>query len=148
MRWRSQGRRVVRPVSLVLCPFQLQCRMDRARFHALVAEAIDEIPEPFRDYLENVAVVVEDEPSDELLREMEMDPRQDTLYGLYEGVPVGERQFDGAPMLPDRIIIYYRPLVRDFGTPTAIRREIRTTIIHEVGHVFGLEDDEIEAEGY
>lgn len=152
MKGHGRRRRVVRldldPESLVLDPFRLQCRMDRARFHALVAEAIDEIPEPFRGHLENVAVVIEDEPSDELLREMEMDPRHDTLYGLYEGVPVGERPFDGAPMLPDRIIIYYRPLVRDFRTPTAIRREIRTTIIHEVGHVFGLEDDEIEAEGY
>jgi predicted Zn-dependent protease with MMP-like domain len=122
--------------------------MDRDRFHALVAEAIDEIPEPFRSHLANVEVVVEDEPSAELLREMGMDPRHDTLYGLYEGVPVDERHFDEAPLLPDRIAIYFRPLVRDFRTPAAIRREIRTTIIHEVGHVFGLEDDEIEAEGY
>lgn len=122
--------------------------MDRAKFHALVAEAIDEIPEPFRDHLVNVEVVVEDEPGDALLREMGLDPRRDTIYGLYEGVPVDERPFEGAPLLPDRIAIYYRPLVRDFRTPHAIRREIRNTIIHEVGHVFGLEDDEIEAEGY
>lgn len=122
--------------------------MDRARFHALVAEAIDEIPAPFRDHLANVEVVVEDEPGAEVLRAMGLDPRRDTIYGLYEGVPVGERGFDDAPLLPDRIVIYYRPLLRDFRTPGAIRREIRTTIIHEVGHVFGLEDDEIEAEGY
>ena len=122
--------------------------MDRARFHSLVVEAIDAIPEPFRDHLANVEVVVEDEPAAEILREMGLDPRRDTIYGLYEGVPVGERVFDDAPVLPDRIVIYYRPLLRDFRTPGAIRREIRTTIIHEVGHVFGLEDDEIEAEGY
>ncbi|MFN8643674.1 MAG: metallopeptidase family protein [Candidatus Binatia bacterium] len=122
--------------------------MDRARFQALVIEAIDEIPEPFRAHLENVAVVVEDEPGPALLREMGLDPRRDTIYGLYDGVPVSERGFDDAPLLPDRIVVYYRPLVRDFRTPGAIRREIRTTIIHEVGHVFGLDDDEIEAEGY
>ena len=121
--------------------------MDRARFHALVVAALDEIPEPFRGHMENVAVIVEDEPSDELLREMGLDPRRDTLYGLYEGVPVGERGF-AAEMLPDRIAIYYRPLVRDFRTPTAIRREIRKTVIHEIGHVFGLDDDAIESEGY
>lgn len=113
-----------------------------------MAAAIDEIPEPFRAHLGNVEVVVEDEPGAELLREMGLDPKRDTIYGLYEGVPVDERPFDGAPLLPDRIAIYYRPLVRDFRTPGAIQREIRATIIHEVGHVFGLEDDEIEAEGY
>ncbi|MBX3027639.1 metallopeptidase family protein [bacterium] len=122
--------------------------MDRRRFHALVAAAIEEIPEPFRRHLVNVEVVVEDEPSDELLREMGLNPRRDTIYGLYEGVPIDERALDGGPLLPDRIAIYYRPLVRDFRTPGAIRREIRATIIHEVGHLFGLEDDEIEAEGY
>jgi predicted Zn-dependent protease with MMP-like domain len=122
--------------------------MDRARFHALVAEAIDEIPDPFRAHLAHVEVVVEDEPGADLLREMGLDPRRDTIYGLYEGVPVDERALDDAPLLPDRIAIYFRPLVRDFRTPAAIRREIRTTIIHEVGHVFGLDDDEIEAEGY
>lgn len=122
--------------------------MDRARFRALVAEAIDEIPEPFRAHLGNVEVVVEDEPGEALLRGMGLDPRRETIYGLYEGVPLDERALEGAPLLPDRIAIYYRPLVRDFRTPGAIRREIRATIIHEVGHVFGLDDDEIEAEGY
>jgi predicted Zn-dependent protease with MMP-like domain len=122
--------------------------MDRAKFHAVVVAAIDEIPEPFRSHLENVEVVVEDEPSPEILREMGLDPRRDTIYGLYEGVPVDERALGDAPLLPDRIAIYYRPPVHDFRTPGAIRREIRKTIIHEVGHVFGLDDDEIEAEGY
>ncbi|MEO8605482.1 MAG: metallopeptidase family protein [bacterium] len=122
--------------------------MTRARFHELVVAALEEIPPPFRDQLDGVAVVVEDEPSDELLRELGLDPRHDTLYGLYDGVPVNERSVaDGLP-LPDRIAIYYRPLVRDFRTPSAIRREIRKTVIHEVGHLFGLDDDEIESEGY
>jgi len=119
----------------------------RERFHALVAAALDDIPEPFRSRLAGVEVVVEDEPPPELLRELGLDPRRDTLYGLYDGM-AGEVAFDAPLALPDRIAVYYRPLVRDFRTPTAIQREIRKTVIHEVGHLFGLDDDEIEAEGY
>ena len=122
--------------------------MDRTRFEALVAEALDEIPEPFQIYVARVAVVIEDEPSAALLRELDMDPRRDTLFGLYEGTPVGERFLDETALLPDRITIFYRPLVRAFRTPGAIRREIRKTVIHELGHCFGLEDDAIELEGY
>ncbi|MGD9764682.1 MAG: metallopeptidase family protein [Candidatus Binatia bacterium] len=122
--------------------------MDRERFRALVAEAIDELPEVFRRRLENVEVVVEDEPPAELLREMGLDPRRDTLFGLYQGIPATERGWADALTLPDRIAVYFRPLVREFRTPSAIRREIRKTIIHEVGHFFGLDEDEIEAEGY
>lgn len=122
--------------------------MDRERFAVLVEEAIDGIPEPFRRHLENVAVVIEDEPPAEVLAEMGLDPRYDTIYGLYEGVPLDERSVADPIRLPDRIAIYFWPLVRDFRTPGAIRREVRKTIVHEIGHVFGLDDDEIEAEGY
>ena len=122
--------------------------MDRARFEALVAEAIDEIPEPFQTHLEQIAVVIEDEPRPELLREMGMHPQRDRLFGLYEGTPLSERQGTDEALLPDRITIYYRPLVRAFRSPAAIRREIRTTLVHELGHALGLKDDEIAAEGY
>ena len=122
--------------------------MHRERFRELVAEALDEIPEPFREHLESVEVVVEDDPSDEVLRDMGLDPQRDTIYGLYEGTPLSERSVDDSLRLPDRITIYRRPLVHEFRTPVAIRREIRKTVVHELGHVFGLEDDDIEAEGY
>jgi predicted Zn-dependent protease with MMP-like domain len=121
--------------------------MNRERFEALVAEALEEIPEPFRTYLENVAVIIEDEPSAETLHEMGLHPRRDRLFGLYEGTPLGERTFGDTLALPDRITIFYRPLVRTFRTPAAIRREVRKTVVHELAHVFGLDDDEIEAEG-
>jgi predicted Zn-dependent protease with MMP-like domain len=122
--------------------------MDRSRFEALVGEALDEIPEPFQKYLAQIAVVIDDEPSAELLREMGMDPRRDTLFGLYEGTPLGERALGEVAALPDRITIFYRPLVRAFRTPGVIRREIGKTVVHEIAHCFGLEDDAIEAEGY
>lgn len=122
--------------------------MDRQRFSALVAEALEDIPEPFRSRLESVEVVVEDEPSPELLRHMGMHPRRETLFGLYEGTPLTERGLYGTPLLPDRITIFYRPLVRVFRTPAAIRREVRKTVVHEIGHFFGLDDPDIETEGY
>jgi predicted Zn-dependent protease with MMP-like domain len=123
-------------------------RMQRARFRELVADALDDVPEPFRRHLETIEVVVEDEPSAAALRAMGLDPRRDTLFGLYEGTPLGARALADGPLLPDRITIFYGPLVRACRTPAAIRREIRATVIHELGHVFGLEDDELEAEGY
>jgi predicted Zn-dependent protease with MMP-like domain len=122
--------------------------MDRERFEALVAEALEDIPEPFHAHLETVSVVIEDEPSAELLREMGLNPHRDTVFGLYEGTPLAERALDETLVLPDRITIFFRPLVRSFRTPAAIRREVRKTVIHELGHYFGLEDDDIEAEGY
>ena len=78
--------------------------MDRDRFEKLVQQAITELPEEFRGKLQNVAVIVEDTPSDDLLDRMEV-PADDTLFGLYEGVPLTERGFD-SPLYPDRILIF------------------------------------------
>lgn len=122
--------------------------MDRDRFRALVAEALDGIPEPFSSRLANVEVIVEDEPDDALLEDMGLDPRRDTLFGLYEGTPLGERGDTDPMTLPDRITIFYRPLVQAFRTPGRLRREIQKTIIHEVGHFFGFDDGDLEREGY
>jgi predicted Zn-dependent protease with MMP-like domain len=122
--------------------------MDQRQFEALVEEALDGIPEPFRARLENVDVVIEDQPAPSLLRSMGMDPKRDTLFGLYDGVPLTEREATYGMALPDRITIFYRPLVRTFRTPAAIRREIQKTVIHEIGHFLGLDEEEIEGEGY
>lgn len=122
--------------------------MDRERFRELVAEAVDGIPEPFSSCLENVEVVIEDEPSPELLSRVGLHPRHDTLFGLYEGIPLTERSVNDAMRLPDRITIFYRPLRRACVTPAAIRAAIRDTVIHEIAHFFGMEEDEIRREGY
>ena len=122
--------------------------MDRERFRELVAEALEDIPEPFLSRLENVEVVVEDEPPPALLREMGLDPRRDSLFGLYQGTPLGERGDTPNLTLPDRIVIYYRPLLHAFPTPRALRRQVRDTVIHEIAHYFGLDDEDIEREGY
>jgi len=121
--------------------------MGRAAFTRLVAEALDTIPEEFGRHLANVAVVVEDAPSPALLRDMGLDPRRDTLYGLYQGVPLPERTGD-PPALPDRIVVYAAPLLRDCRTVRTLKREIRTTVVHELAHAFGLDDRAIRRHGY
>jgi len=122
--------------------------MDRDRFEELVREALDDLPEEFANRLENVEVIVEDEPSPELLQSMGLHPRRDTLFGLYRGVPLGQRGVNYGGVLPDTITIFYRPLLRACVTPERIRRQVRITVIHEIAHFFGLDDAAIRALGY
>ena len=122
--------------------------VERAEFEELVRDALDGLPEDFARHLDNVAVVVEDEPTPELLRSLGLHPRRDTLFGLYQGVPLNLRGAAFGGMLPDKITIYYHPLVRVFRTPDRIRRQIRKTVIHEIGHLFGLDDKTICDLGY
>jgi predicted Zn-dependent protease with MMP-like domain len=122
--------------------------VDRGRFRTAVARAVETIPSPFRERLENVEIVVEDEPSDEQIRAVGLDPETATLFGLYEGTPLPEREHNYGMALPDRIFLFYGPLVDAFPSEAELTREIRVTIVHEVGHFFGLDDDEIEDLGY
>jgi predicted Zn-dependent protease with MMP-like domain len=120
----------------------------REEFEDLVRDALDELPEEFATRLDNVEIVIEDEPGPELLRSMGMDPRRQTLFGLYQGVPLHLRGDSYGGILPDKITIFYRPLLRACGTPERIRRQVRKTVIHEVGHFFGLNDKAIRDLGY
>ena len=118
--------------------------MTREHFDRLVARAVRGIPKRFRDEMDNVAVVVEDRPSPELLEEMELAPPE-TLYGLYQGTPLPEREWAHGNVLPDRITIYQQPIVEDTEDDDAVIRAIGETVIHEFGHYFGLSEEEIEA---
>ena len=117
--------------------------MTRERFTALVEEALQEIPRRFRDAMRNVAVVVEDEPSPDLLAEMDMEP-SDTLFGLYHGTPLTERDSHYGNTLPDRISIYQFSIEDACEDEEDIRQCIAETVIHEFGHYFGLSEEEIE----
>jgi predicted Zn-dependent protease with MMP-like domain len=118
--------------------------MNREQFERLVVEAMTLIPKRFRREMKNLAVVVEDEPSPALLAEMEIEP-PDTLYGLYHGTPLTERTWGHGNALPDRISIYRIPIEEDCdGDEDEIRAQIGETLIHEVGHYFGLSEEEIE----
>jgi predicted Zn-dependent protease with MMP-like domain len=122
--------------------------VDRIQFQELVQEAIDALPEEFARALDNVAIVIEDEPTSELLGTLGLDPRRDTLFGLYQGVPLPARGGTAPSILPDKISIFYRPLRRACRTPALLRRQVQTTLIHEIGHYFGMLDEEIEDLGY
>ena len=117
--------------------------MTRDRFTRLVEEALRDIPHRFREAMKNVAVVVEDEPSPELLEEMEMEP-DDALFGLYQGIPLTERDSHYGNTLPDRISIYQRPIEEACEDDEDIRQCVAETVIHEFGHYFGLSEEEIE----
>jgi predicted Zn-dependent protease with MMP-like domain len=105
-------------------------------FEEHVRQALDSLPPRIAAALENVAVVVRDEHPD--------DP---DLFGLYEGTPLPERG-DMAGSLPDRITIYRRPLEEEFDDPDELEDEIRITVLHELGHYFGLDEDRLSELGY
>ena len=117
--------------------------MTRAEFERLVAEAVHLIPRRFRREMKNLALVVEDEPSAELLEEMEIEP-PDSLYGLYHGTPLPERTWGFGNNLPDRITIFQRPIEEDCDDHDEMRKIIGETLIHEVGHYFGMSEEQIE----
>jgi predicted Zn-dependent protease with MMP-like domain len=114
-------------------------------FEELVADALDAIPQPFANALDEVAIVIADEPSDDQRRENEIEP-DDTLYGLYEGVPRTEWDADWAAM-PNRITLFRLPLEEDFADPDDLADEVWLTVIHELAHHLGIDDDRLEALG-
>jgi len=115
----------------------------REAFTVLVEEALREIPRRFRKAMRNVAIVVEEEPSPDILEEMEID-EGDTLFGLYHGTPLTQRGWGYGNSLPDRISIYQRPIEEACADGEEIRDCIAETVIHEFGHYFGMSEEEIE----
>lgn len=119
----------------------------RKDFARALREALLELPPMFRDALANVAVVVEEGPSDDLLDELGV-PADDTLYGFYHGVPLPERSVQDSGLLPDKISIYRGPLMEDFPDRNELCRQIRITLLHEIGHYFGMDEEELSRLGY
>lgn len=118
--------------------------MTREAFRRLVSEAIDSIPLAFAERVRNLAIVIEDEPSAALLEEMAIEP-PDTLLGLYQGTPLPERRWDHGNDLPDRILLFQGPIEDDAEEDGDVVGVIGETLIHELGHYFGLSEDEIMA---
>jgi len=121
--------------------------MENAEFERLVAGALDDIPAEFARLLANVTVVVEEEPPPRLLLALGLDPARESLYGLYQGVPLSRRPHDFAG-LPDRITIFAGPLLRNCPTHAALRQQIRKTVVHEIAHFFGLDERRVRGLGY
>ena len=109
--------------------------MDDEQFEEHVRAALDSLPEDLAKGLENVAVVIEDES-----------PEDPSILGSFFGYPHGERTPSGA--LPARVAIYRRPLIEAFPDPVELEREIRITVLHELAHYFGIDEDRIAELGY
>ena len=117
--------------------------MTHAEFEALVERALRSLPRGFKEKIENVAVVVEEWADDETLQELGIEP-PDTLYGLYRGTDLTRRDSSYGNVLPDTIHIYQGPIEEDCDDPDEMAELVRDTVIHEIGHYFGLDDDTME----
>jgi predicted Zn-dependent protease with MMP-like domain len=116
-------------------------RISPEEFEAYVAEALDSVPAPFRKYLENVVVGVEEEPFEEDYEETDT-PDDYELFGIFRGVPFFDRG-TSVSSLPAQIAIFRGPILRSFATRGEAVRAIRDTVVHEVGHMLGLDDHEM-----
>lgn len=122
-------------------------RVTTARFESLVRQAVETLPEPFQGRLADVAIDVEPQPDSATLRALDLDdPGQ--LLGLYQGTPLTERTIEHDGRLPDRIVIYQRNVERICRTRHQIIEQVRRTVLHEIGHHFGLDEDALDALGY
>jgi predicted Zn-dependent protease with MMP-like domain len=119
-------------------PTSRDWRLKTEAFEQVVAEAIDALPDDFARLLDNVAIVVEEEPTSE---DLEGDDEEE-LLGIYRGVPLPERGF-GDVQLPDQIALFRQPILRVSESRSEAIEEIRDTLIHELGHFFGLDDEEM-----
>ena len=119
-------------------------RMNNREFVRLVRQAYMEMPPQWVQALGNIDVVVEEWPGPE---EQDLINGEGTLFGLYQGVPMTERE-GGDPMLPDRIVIYRQPILRSCSSRTEAEHEIRVTLLHEIGHYLGMGEDDLHRLGY
>ncbi|HEY3081890.1 MAG TPA: metallopeptidase family protein [Chloroflexota bacterium] len=122
-------------------------RLYRARFERLVDRALRQLPDRWADRLDNVAIVVAEEPSPAQRSAAGVGPDAE-LYGLYEGIPQPQRPSTYGMVLPDRITIFQRSIEADCRSEAAIVAEVRHTIIHELAHHFGIDDARLDELGF
>ena len=117
--------------------------MDRSSFEKLVEKSLERLPKKFKHKLRNIMIEIEDRPAQELLDDMGIE--SGTLFGLYQGVPLTERDWNFGNALPDRIVIYQRPIESAAASPEEIEEIVLDTVVHEVGHYFGFDDQSLYA---
>ncbi|MFC2037084.1 metallopeptidase family protein [Chloroflexota bacterium] len=115
-------------------------------FEALVDEALNSLPDEIQVWLDNVAVVVAERPTPKQLAQVGLGPG-DLLFGLYVGVPKTRRGFTYGEIVPDKIVIFQRPIERVCRTPAQIHERVRQTVLHEIGHHFGMDEGQLRAAG-
>jgi len=122
-------------------------KLSRNRFDVIVKRAIERIPVEFREHLDNMIITVQARPSPELLEEMGFAP-DEPLLGLYTGVPLPERSAFEPPLYPDQIYIFQQPLQQICDTIEELEEEIEITVVHEVAHYLGIDEDRLAELGY
>ncbi|MBI5288397.1 MAG: metallopeptidase family protein [Chloroflexi bacterium] len=120
--------------------------MDRAQFIALVRQALRDVPSPFKEHLKLVDIVVKRRPAADDLDAADLAP-DESMYGFYRGIPLTERDGGYNLVAPDVIDIYQEPLEEDFPDEAELIEEIRATVLHELAHFFGIDDDRLEELG-
>jgi predicted Zn-dependent protease with MMP-like domain len=115
--------------------------MNRSAFEKLVQHSLQRLPRRFKQKIKNISIEIEDNPSAALLSDMKI--QSGTLFGLYQGVPLTEREWNYGNMLPDRIVIYQRPIEVAASSPDEIETIVLDTVMHEIGHYFGFGDEEL-----
>jgi predicted Zn-dependent protease with MMP-like domain len=127
-------------------------KAERERFDALFEEVIDALPEQWRQYVDEVPIIVEDHPDPKLLEELGMDPDNEDLCGLHTGTPRTERSVADPFDHPETVHLFREGIIAEAdgweAGDDAVREEIRITLLHEIGHHFGLEEDDLERLGY
>jgi predicted Zn-dependent protease with MMP-like domain len=119
--------------------------MSAEEFENLAREVVAELPEEFREHLEEIVFSIEPYAPDDLLEQMDV---PEDLFGLYEGAALTERSHSDAPLLPPRIRLFYEAILDDCLTIEDVREEVRTTLLHEIGHHFGMDEDDLDRLGY
>lgn len=122
-------------------------RVSKAHFNELVETALDELPEQFTNFIEEVPVEVRDQPDAEQLRKARVN-RDGLLLGLYVGRPRTVRSVEDSGTMPDVIYIFQQPIETVCNTEEQLIRQVRVTVLHEIGHHFGLSEEDLERLGY
>jgi predicted Zn-dependent protease with MMP-like domain len=122
-------------------------RLSSKKFDQAVEKALDRIPEEFLIHIREVTILVEEEPSAEVLADLDV-PEEDTLFGAYFGVPAGEKSVFDSRVEPDVIVIYKRPLEEYCETVEELTEEIEITVVHEIAHHFGIDEEVLARHGY
>jgi len=117
----------------------------RLRFERLVARAVRRLPPDILALLDNVEIVVEDEPTPEQAAQAEPGTE---LFGLYEGTPLTARGSGYSMVLPDKITIFRKPIERTCATPAEMMREVQITVVHEIAHHFGIDEERLAELGW
>lgn len=122
----------------------MEPKMDKELFEDLVLDSIKDLPQYFLTKMENVEIVVQDIVSGGVISKSGMNVSRDSLLGLYQGVPLRKRRLGYSNVLPDKITLFRKPIERQCSTVKELKEKIREVIIHEIGHYFGLNEEEIQ----